>query len=211
MKKTVVFIHGAWMTPLCWEKFIPFFEAKGYQCIAPAWPFDDRPIAALRSDPNLELAKLGIAEIVGYYESIIRALPAPPLLVGHSFGGLFVQMLLDHGLGSAGVAICSAPPKGVLSIYWSVIKCISWILRTPGGQHKVLSIPFKEFKNAFVHTLGPNDQREIYQRYAVPTPGRVFFQVVSAPLNEVSRVNFLNPSRAPLLMIGCRIAWAGLL
>lgn len=201
IKKIVVFIHGAWVTPLCWEKFIPFFEAKGFQCLAPSWPCDERPISELRASPDPELAKVGISEIVSHYEKIIRVLPHPPILIGHSFGGLFVQMLLDRGLGIAGIAIDSAPPKGVLSIYWSVIKNISWILRTPGGQHKVLSIPFKEFRNAFVHTLAPNDQKEIYQRQAVPTPGRVFFQVASAPLNEVSRVNFLNPSRAPLLLI----------
>ena len=201
MKKTIVFIHGAWMTPLCWEKFIPFFEAKGFRCLAPAWPYDERPIAELRASPTPEFAKLGILEIVAHYEKMIRVLPEPPILVGHSFGGLYVQMLLDKGLGAAGVAIDSAPPKGVLSIYWSVIKCISWILRTPGGQHKALSIPFKEFKYAFVHTLPLNEQKEIYQRYVVPTPGRIFFQVASAPLNEASRVNFSNADRPPLLLI----------
>ena len=131
------------MTPLCWQKFISFFETKGFHCLAPSWPYDERPLAELRARPDTALAKLGISEIVLYYEKIIRALPQPPILIGHSFGGLFVQMLLDRGLGASGIAIGSAPPKGVLSIYWSVIKCISWILRTPGGQHKVLSIPFE--------------------------------------------------------------------
>src|SRR3989338_963560 len=143
MKKTVVFIHGAWMTPLCWQKFISFFETKGFRCLAPSWPYNERPLAELRASPDPGLAKLGISEIVSYYEEIIRALPEPPILIGHSFGVLFVQMLLDRGLGMAGVAIDSAPPKGVLSIYWSVIRRISWILRTPGGRHKILTIPFK--------------------------------------------------------------------
>ena len=189
------------MTPLCWEKFIPFYESKGFECLAPAWPCDERPIAELRASPDPLLAKVGIAEIVAHYEKIIRALPEPPIVIGHSFGGLFVQILLDKGLGEAGVAIDPAPPKGVLAIYWSVIKCLSWILRTPGGQNKILSIPFKEFKYAFVHTLPSDKQKVIYDRYTVPAPGRVFFQAASAPLNEVSRVNFSNSRRSPLLLI----------
>lgn len=189
------------MTPLCWEKFISFFEAKGFDCLAPSWPYDDRSVTELRERSHSDLNKLGITEIVAHYEKIIRALPEPPILVGHSFGGLFVQMLLDRGLGSAGIAIDPAPPKGVLAVYWSVIKCLSWILRTPGGQHKVLFIPFKEFKYAFVHNMSPEDQKAVYDRYVVPTPGRIFFQAASAPLNEVSRVNFSNASRSPLLLI----------
>ncbi len=45
--KTIVFIHGAWVTPLCWDKFSGFYEARGFKCLAPAWPYKDRPIAEL--------------------------------------------------------------------------------------------------------------------------------------------------------------------
>ena len=200
-KKSILFIHGAWMTPLCWEKYIAFFQERGYQCLAPSWPYDDRSVDELRASPDPGLSKLGISEIAAHYEKIIRDLPEPPVLVGHSFGGLFVQMLLDRGLGSAGVAINSAPPKGVLAVYWSVIKCLSWILRAPTNQNKVLGIPFKEFKYAFVNDLSFEEQKVVYERYVVPAPGRVFFQAASAPLNDVSRINFLNDNRAPLLLI----------
>ena len=36
--KTVVFVHGMYMTPLCWEQWMDRFHSKGYQCLAPAWP-----------------------------------------------------------------------------------------------------------------------------------------------------------------------------
>jgi pimeloyl-ACP methyl ester carboxylesterase len=32
----------------------------------------------------------------------------PPVLIGHSYGGLFVELLLDRGLGRAGVAMSPA-------------------------------------------------------------------------------------------------------
>jgi hypothetical protein len=51
MSKTIVFVHGAWMTPLSWEKFHGFFAERGYECIAPTWPHKDKPIDELRRNP----------------------------------------------------------------------------------------------------------------------------------------------------------------
>src|SRR4030095_2275125 len=44
MSKTIVFVHGGWVTPACWEPFASYFEAKGYRCIVSAWPGKDLPI-----------------------------------------------------------------------------------------------------------------------------------------------------------------------
>src|SRR5258708_7495342 len=134
----IVFVHGAWMTPLCWDKFTGFFEAKGYTCLAPAWPYIDKPIDELRKNPPPQLAGLGITEIVDHYAKIIQGQAEPPILIGHSFGGLFVQMLLDSGLGAAGVAIDPAPPKGVRAFYPSAIKALFPVLTTFGGWKKIL-------------------------------------------------------------------------
>jgi hypothetical protein len=89
-----------WVTRACWDPFVSFFEAQGYRCLAPAWPGKDRSVEAIRSDPS-PLAGLGIGEIVDHYERIVRELDGPPILIGHSFGGLFVDLLLDRGLGRA--------------------------------------------------------------------------------------------------------------
>ena len=200
--KTIVFIHGAWMTPLCWDKFSGFYEARGFKCIAPAWPYKDRPMAELRQTPPADLRHLGVVEIVNHYDHIIRELNEPPILIGHSFGGLFVQMLLDRGLGAAGVAIDPAPPKGVLPFFYgSAIKANLRVLAVPGGWQKILHQSFKEFQYAFVNTLPEAEQKAIYDRYVVPETGRIFFQAALALFNNATRVNFSNSRRAPLLLI----------
>jgi pimeloyl-ACP methyl ester carboxylesterase len=90
VSRTIVFLHGAWVTPHCWDQMRPWFEAKGYECLAPAWPGKDRSVEDIRRDPA-PLKRLGIGEIVASHQNGIRGLPEPPILIGHSFGGLFTR------------------------------------------------------------------------------------------------------------------------
>ena len=197
MTRTVVFVHGAWVTPLCWEHFQQRYEERGYHCIAPAWPGDERTVEELRGAPVPGFAHVGVAEIVHHYEAIVAALPEPPVLIGHSFGGLFVQMLLDRGLGAAGVAIDPAPPRGVLPGP-TAFRSSFFVLTTWRAWKKVLTMPFEAFRSGFVNTLPDDEQRALYERYVVPTPGRVFLQDA---LGSGTRVDFRRADRAPLLMI----------
>jgi len=202
MTRTILFIHGGWVTPACWGPFVSFFEARGYRCLAPAWPGKDRSVAAIRADPA-PLVGLGVGEIVDHYERIVRSLDAPPILVGHSFGGLFVQLLLDRGLGAAGVAIDSAPPEGVFAFEPTTLLALGRILLIPFGWRKVVRWSFAEFRYAFVHTLPPDAARAIWDAQIVPDSGRPFFQVAFPMLERPSpaRVDFANPDRAPLLFV----------
>jgi pimeloyl-ACP methyl ester carboxylesterase len=202
MSTTVVFVHGGWVTPACWDPFISFFEARGYRCLAPAWPGKDRPIEAIRADPSA-LAGLGVAEIVEHYERIVRSLDEPPILIGHSFGGLFVQLLTDRGLGAGGIAIDSAPPKGILAFYPTSLLSLGRILLIPFGWRKVVRWTFTEFRYAFVHTMRLADARAIWEAQIVPDSGRPFFETAFSIADRASptRVDFGNPDRAPLLFI----------
>jgi len=200
--KRIVFIHGAWVTPLCWDQFRDFFSRLGYECLAPAWPGKDRTVAAIRSDPS-PLVRLGISEIVEHYAQVIRGLDEPPILIGHSFGGLFVQILLDRGLGAAGVAIDSAPPRGVLVYEPTAFRALASVLLTWQGWRKVVHWSYDNFRYAFVHTLPEADARAAYGTQVTPETGRVFFQGGLAAFDgkRPAAVNFLNDKRSPLLLI----------
>ena len=118
---TIVLIHGLWMTARSWEHWVARYEDRGFAVLAPSWPGMEGDVEELRRDPS-PIDDLGIGEIVDHYEAIIRELPSPPIIMGHSFGGAFTQLLLDRGLGAAGVAIDSAPVKGVLALPLSTLK-----------------------------------------------------------------------------------------
>ncbi len=203
MSKTIVFVHGAWLTSRSWENFVPYFEQKGYKTLAPEWPYRDKPLEELRANTSPELATIGVKELTDHYEGIVRALPEPPILIGHSFGGLIVQQLLDRGLGSAGVALDAAAPQGVLAVDWSVLKANSSVLFRWMNWDKVLTMTFPEFQYAFVNTFPEDQQRAYFDRYVVPETGRIFFQAAFAMLDphHALHVNFENPDRAPLLLI----------
>jgi pimeloyl-ACP methyl ester carboxylesterase len=199
---TIVLIHGLWLTPLSWEHWIDRYEARGFRVLAPAWPGMDGDIDELRRDPS-SIEHLGIQEIVDHYDAIIRKLDCPPIIMGHSFGGAFTQILLDRGLGAAGVAIDSAAVKGVLTLPWSTLKSGFPVLKSPANNHKAVALSFDEFRYAFTNTLSEEESRAAYERYAVPGPGRVLFQAALANLNPhaTTKVDFHNDHRAPLLLI----------
>lgn len=201
MTGTIVFIHGAWVTARCWDPFASYFAARGYQCIAPSWPHKDAAPPALRASPPSGLAGLGVVEIVDHYARAIRELPEPPILIGHSFGGLFVELLLDRGLGRAGVAISPAPPRGIFALYPSAVRSNLPVLTRWGGWRAVVPVGFSEFAYGFLNVLPPAEQRRVYAEQATPETGRIFFQAAFALLDpkRATAVDF-RKDRAPLLM-----------
>jgi alpha-beta hydrolase superfamily lysophospholipase len=99
--QTIVLIHGMWMTPLSWEHWASRYSERGHNVLAPAWPGLEAEPDELRRDPS-PLRNLSITDVVDHYDKIIRGLDRPPIIIGHSFGGLYTQLLLDRGLGLRG-------------------------------------------------------------------------------------------------------------
>jgi pimeloyl-ACP methyl ester carboxylesterase len=200
--ESIVLIHGLWMTALSWEHWVERYEDRGFNVIARSWPGMDGDIDELRRDPS-GIEHLGIEEIVDYYAGIIGELDRPPIIMGHSFGGAFTQILLDRGLGAAGVAIDSGPVKGLLALPASTLKTGFPVLKNPANNHRAVPLTPEEFHYAFTNTLSDEESAAVYRRYAVPGPGRVLFQGAFANFNPHSpaAVDFKNSSRAPLLFI----------
>jgi len=199
----LLLIHGAWLSARSWENYADYFEKRGFDVSAPEWPRKHGDVEEMRETAG-ESAGLGVKEIVDHYESVIRGLDQPPVLIGHSYGGLFVELLLDRGLGRAGIAMSPAPPKGILALPFSTLKAGSPALAHPSRWHGVVTLTPDEFTYAFVNTFSPEDAAAAYERYAVPETGQIFYEAGFANfhLHPPTEVHFKNEDRAPLLLVG---------
>ena len=193
--RTTVFIHGLFITPSCWENWLDYFEARGHSCTALAWPGRNRSVEDLRAHPDPELGNLTLVQVVEHCAKYVESLDDKPILIGHSLGGLIVQLLLQRNLAVAGVAIDSAPPQTVFTVRWSFLRS-NWPMLNPFiskfRPHRML---FEHFQYTFVNTLPLNEQRAAYDRYVVPESRQVLQQLVTN-----AEIDFDN-EHPPLLLI----------
>ncbi len=200
--KTIVLIHGLWMTPRSWEQWVKFYEAQGYTVHAPAYPGFEVEVEALREDPA-PIAALSVKKVVDHLAAFLDTLNVKPILIGHSFGGTLVQLLLDRGYGEAGVVIDSAPVKGVLTLPFSQVKSLFPILKNPANRTRAAGFNAEEFHYAFTNTLTEAESLEVYEKYAIAAPGRIVFDaaILNFDPKADAKVDFKKEGRAPLFFI----------
>lgn len=198
MSRTIVFVHGAWVTPQSWGPFRGPFDAAGFTVYTPTWPYLDglSPNRVNRSTPK-GFGGLSVGRIADKYEAFIRELPEAPILVGHSFGGLIVQMLLDRGVGSAGVAIDPAPIGGIIPGP-SAFAAIAPILLRINGWNRPYAMTRKRFGSLFANMAPEKLADEAYRTFVIPAPGKIFHQAA------LWLGTWVNPRRRyqPLLITG---------
>jgi pimeloyl-ACP methyl ester carboxylesterase len=200
---TIVLIHGFWVTPRSWEHWVDHYTARGHRVIAPAYPGFEVEVEALNADPT-PIEQVTVPAIIEHFEQIIEELDAPPILIGHSAGGAFVQILLDHGYGAAGVAINSAPTEGVAVVPLSQIKASFPVLKNPANRHKAVGFTFEQWHYAFTNTFSEEQSRALYERYHIPASGSIFWGSALANIHpgpDDTYVDYHNDERAPLLFI----------
>ncbi len=201
-KRTIVFIHGLWIHSSSWQPWMDFFNRNGYETLNPGWPGDAATVAGCRANP-LAIANRGVTEIADSYAKIIAAMPAPPIVIGHSFGGLIAQIILGRGIAAAGIAIDPAPIKGVWQLPLSALRASLPVLGNPFNLKKAKSLTFDQFRYGFANAVPEQEARELYDRWTIPAPCRPLFQAATASLfGSGTKVNTTNATRGPLLITG---------
>ncbi|MGW3102414.1 alpha/beta hydrolase [Streptomyces sp. NPDC001100] len=198
----VVFIHGLWLHSTSWQPWIDLFRAEGYDPSAPGWPGDPATVEEARQNPE-SIAGYGIDDVVEHYATLIEALPAPPLLIGHSFGGMIAQKLLGQDRAAAAVAIDAAQIKGVLPLPLSALKATLPVFKNPANKRRAVSLTAEQFRFAFGNAVAEEESAALYERWAVPAPGKPLYEAASANFNPHSpaKVDTDNSGRGPLLLV----------
>ncbi len=196
----VVFIHGLWLLASSWERWATLFDEAGYAAVMPGWPEDPETVEQARANPGV-LAGKTVGRVAAHFDEVLGRLERKPALIGHSFGGLLVQILAGQALAEVTVAVDPAPFRGVLALPISALRAASPVLLNPLNRRRAVSLSYKQFRFAFANAVGEQEARELYDTFAVPAPGAPLFQAAFANVNPLSELKVAdNPARGPLLI-----------
>jgi non-heme chloroperoxidase len=200
--RPVVFVHGLWLLPSSWERWVTLFEEAGYTALTPGWPDDPDTVEEANAHPEV-FAHKTVGQVADHFEEILRWLELDPAVIGHSFGGLLVQILAGRGLAAATVAIDPAPFRGVLPLPISALKSARPVLGNPANRNRAVPLTFDQFRYGFANAVSEDEARALYDDFAVPASGAPLFQAATANLNPwtEAKVDSENPDRGPLLII----------
>jgi alpha-beta hydrolase superfamily lysophospholipase len=200
--RPVVFVHGLWLHATSWNEWVSLFNEQGYSATALAWPGDGATVEDSRANPE-SIAGHGVEDVVAYVADQIKDYPEPPILIGHSFGGTIVEILLGQGLGAAAIAIDAAPIKGVLPLPISALRSAFPVLKNPANNGRAVSLTEEQFRFAFGNALPAAESDELFVKWTIPAPGKPLFQAATANFNAHAEttVDTDNADRGPLLLI----------
>jgi pimeloyl-ACP methyl ester carboxylesterase len=199
---SVLFIHGLWLHPTSWSVWQETFEDAGYETRAPGWPGDQDTVELARANPD-SVANQGIDDVVNHYRSIISSMNEPPVLIGHSFGGMIAEKLLGMGVAAGAVAIDAAQIKGVLPLPLSALRSTLPVFKNPANKHRSVMLTAREFHYSFGNALSQEESDALYDRWVVPAPGKPLFEAATANFSPHSpaKVDTENENRGPLLLV----------
>lgn len=182
----VVFVHGLWLHASSWDPWVTFFADAGFAPVAPGWPGEAATPADTRADASTQ-DDVGIDAITKHYEEIITALPASPVVIGHSFGGLIAQKLHASGFARACVAIAPAAFRGVKKPPPLVqLKTASPVLAHPGLRHKTWAHTADTFHAGFASAVDRTESDALFAEFAIPSPCRPLFEAAFANFHRHS-------------------------
>jgi pimeloyl-ACP methyl ester carboxylesterase len=173
MGTTLFMIHGMMVGPWCWDNYRDYFAKEGYRCISPALRFHDMDPGDV---PDPRLGTTGLHEYAADLAKDIQQLAEPPVLMGHSMGGLLAQILAARGCGRAAVLLTPAPPHGIYTLNYTVLKSFSRAMMHWGFWRRPFRFTFNKAVYATMHLMPVADRKRMYEKFVYES-GRAAFQI----------------------------------
>ncbi|MET0447808.1 MAG: alpha/beta hydrolase [Aeromicrobium sp.] len=201
-KQPVVFVHGLWLLDSSWDRWAAYFEDAGYVAVTPGWPDDPTSVGEAREHPETFAGK-SVGDVAAYQQAIIERLDRKPVIVGHSFGGVLVQILAGRGLALATVAISPAPSRGVLPLPVNALKAAAPALSNPANRGRAITLTYDQFRFGFASAVSDDEAHELYDQFHVAGSGIPLFQAAFANVNPGTEVKARKKGddRGPMLIL----------
>lgn len=197
----IVLVHGMWGHGDQWRRWREMLPGLGWRVHSPTLRHHDHDPT---SPPPDALGSTSLVDYVDDLEKLVRRLPARPVVVGHSMGGLLAQILAARQLVSAAVLLTPAPPRGILALRPSVL----WSFRRPLMAWRFWERPhrptFPDAVYSMLHRLPPGHQRVVYEEMRWES-GRAASEIGLALLDR-RRASAVDPAavRCPVLTVAGR-------
>ena len=116
---------------------------------------------------------------------------------------MIAEKLLGQDLAAAAIAIDAAQIKGVLPLPLSALRATLPVFKNPANKHRAVSLTAEQFRYAFGNAVSEEESDELFERWAIPAPGKPLFEAAAANFNPHSpaKVDTDNDDRGPLLLI----------
>ncbi len=201
-KTPVVFIHGLWLLSSSWQPWRDLFEAEGYATLAPGWPDDPATVDEAKANPDAFAGKM-VKQVTDHYAEAIDALTGPPVLIGHSFGGLIAQKLAGEGKADVTVGIDPAQFKGVTALPLSALKSGAPALLHFNHTKHGVTLTQEQFNYGWANALSSDEAKHLYETFHVPASEVPIFQAATANFTPMAETTVItdNDDRGPLLLI----------
>src|SRR6202140_286725 len=171
----VVFIHGLWLLPSSWERWATVFEEAGFTSLTPGWPDDPETVEEANAHPEV-FAHKTVGQVADHHPELVGRLKKKPAIIGHSFGGLLVQIVAGRGLSAATVAIDPAPFRGERQLAFSALKSAAPVLGNPANRNRAIPLTYEQFRFGFANAVSEDEAKDLYSTFAVPASGLPLFQ-----------------------------------
>lgn len=194
----IILLHGFWSHPEVTRPLRRHLERHGHRVHALTFPGHDPEDPW----PEQKLARLSLGDCTAFVRQYIhdQNFSSPPLLMGHSMGGLVAQMVAAEEPASGVILLNSAAPAGINHILPSAIRTNWNILTTPFFWKKAV-LPNRAGAHYGLFNRMPVRSAESIYESLVPESGRMFSELVFWFLDRSKTTRIEKEIDAPILIL----------
>jgi pimeloyl-ACP methyl ester carboxylesterase len=199
MAHPIVFVHGMWCTGANYARLVEGLKNRGHRCYAPTLPAHEIGVQ------HPEVGNKSLRDYLSFLEDDLRAqnFAEPPILIGHSMGGLLAQQLAARVNPFALVLLAPAAPAGILGLRWSNVVAFSrTLLRWAWWRRPQKPSYARAVVSAFNGV--PPEKHEALYAGLVEESGRVVFELGFWPLDSAKAAR-VDPAavHCPVYIVSC--------
>ena len=200
MKPALFFVHGLWATPATFTRLRARFEALGYATHAPALPFHDR-------DPGLppvpEIGTLTIEDYARFLVAEVEALGCPPVIIGHSMGGMLAQIVAARTEHAGLVLLSTAATATTVSPGFATLRTMAGVVTQWGWWREPTRIAYNAARWGIYNGV-PEDIAQAEFAGLVWDSGRVIAEMTLPAVSATgaTKVDYARLGKPALVIVG---------